>query len=236
MSDLHTRRIAVITGGGTGIGLACARWFADHGHDVLCLGLAREEAWTESLQFAETDITNEEEVNQSIADLPHINVLVNAAGVILHDKHEFRPDGFRKVVDVNLNGSMISTQACVEKLARAQGSVINVASMWSYFGSPNNPAYAASKGGVVQLTRSYAVHLAPRQVRVNAVAPGWIETRLSSGALHNPERAGPIMARIPMGRWGQPEDVARVVGFLASDDARYVTGAIIPVDGGFGIA
>jgi NAD(P)-dependent dehydrogenase (short-subunit alcohol dehydrogenase family) len=117
-----------------------------------------------------------------------------------------------------------------------RGAVVNVASMWSQFGSPRNPAYSASKGAINSLTRSHAVAFAPDGVRVNAVAPGWVDTRLASGAIHNPERAAAILARIPIGRWGQPQDIARVVRFLFSADAAYVTGVVLPVDGGFGIA
>ena len=102
-------------------------------------------------------------------------------------------------------------------------------------GSPRNPAYAASKGAVVQITRSHAVAFAGEGIRVNAVAPGWIDTRLAAGAIRNPERSAAIMARIPLGRWGTPSDVADVVAFLVSDQARYVTGAVLAVDGGYGI-
>jgi len=227
---------ALVTGGGTGIGRAVAQALAAAGYQVTCAGLDRDEDWPGELAFERLDVTDAQALAALAARLPRLDALVNAAGIILHEGREFTAEGFRKVIDVNLTGTHVATEACSQALVRAGGAVVNVASMWSFFGSPRNPAYAASKGGVVQLTRSFAVKLAPEGVRVNAVAPGWIETRLSSGALHNPERAPAIQARIPMGRWGQPDDVADVVRFLLSRDARYVTGVVLPIDGGFGIA
>ena len=152
----------------------------------------------------------------------------------MHEAKEFTPSGFRRVIDVNLVGTQLVTLALRGALSAARGSVVNVASVWSFFGSPRNPAYAASKGAVVQLTRSHAVGFAAEGIRVNAVAPGWIDTRLAAGAISNPERSAAIMARIPLARWGTPADVADVVAFLHSTDARYITGAILPVDGGYG--
>lgn len=231
-----SQRIAVVTGGGTGIGRAIAELFAQDGLRVVCLGMDADEDLLGALDFRRGDVTAVDAMRDATADLDAVSVLVNAAGIILHERKEFSPEGFRKVVDVNLNGSQAMISVLEERLAAARGAVVNVASMWSYFGSPNNPAYTASKAGVLGLTRAYAAALAPKGVRVNAVAPGWIRTRLSSGALDNPERSAGIMARIPMQRWGTPRDVARVARFLCSDDAAYVTGVILPVDGGFGIA
>lgn len=231
-----SQRIAVVTGGGTGIGRAIAEVFAQDGMRVVCLGMDADEDLPPTLEFRRGDVTAAGAMGEALSDLESVSVLVNAAGIILHERKEFSPEGFRKVVDVNLNGSQSMISVVQERLADTRGAVVNVASMWSYFGSPNNPAYTASKAGVLGLTRAYAAALAPQGIRVNAVAPGWIRTRLSSGALDNPERSGAIMARIPMQRWGMPHDVARVVRFLCSADADYVTGVILPVDGGFGIA
>lgn len=233
---MSTSATAVITGGATGIGLACSKHFQSMGWRVIALGLDREAELPGDLEFRRVDVTNAAEVEGALADLEGIDTLVNAAGMLLSDGREWPIDGFRKVMDVNVNGSHLVTITARPLLTKRRGSVINVASMWSYFGSARNPAYTASKGAVVALTRAHAAALAEFGVRVNAVAPGWIATRLSDGAISNPERAPDILKRIPMARWGEPEDVAAVVGFLASDAARYMTGAILPVDGGYSIA
>jgi NAD(P)-dependent dehydrogenase (short-subunit alcohol dehydrogenase family) len=228
-------RIAVVTGGGSGIGRACAQKLQASGYRAVCCGLDQETDSPSDLEFVRLDVTDEKAVDAFAARFETVSALVNCAGMILHDAKEFTPEGFRRVIDVNLTGTQLVTLALRAGLAAARGSVVNLASMWSFFGSQRNPAYAASKGAVVQITRSHAVAFAPQGIRVNAVAPGWIDTRLAAGALSNPERSAAIMARIPLGRWGTPADVADVVAFLHSDAARYITGAVLPIDGGYGV-
>jgi NAD(P)-dependent dehydrogenase (short-subunit alcohol dehydrogenase family) len=228
-------KVAVVTGGGSGIGRACAEKLAATGYRAVCCGLDQETDWPANLEFVRLDVTDENAVDAFAARFESVSALVNCAGMIMHEGKELTPAGFRRVIDVNLTGTQIVTLALRAALAEARGSVVNLASMWSFFGSPRNPAYAASKGAVVQITRSHAVAFAPQGIRVNAVAPGWIDTRLAAGAISNPERSAAIMARIPLARWGTPADVADVVAFLHSNDARYITGAVLPIDGGYGV-
>jgi NAD(P)-dependent dehydrogenase (short-subunit alcohol dehydrogenase family) len=230
-----TTNVAIVTGGGSGIGRACAQTLVAGGFRVVCCGVDQERDWPADIEFTHLDVTDERAIAQFAARFPSVAALVNCAGIILHEGKEFSADGFRRVIDVNLVGTQLVTVALRAALSAARGSVVNLASVWSFFGSPRNPAYAASKGAVVQITRSHAVAFAAEGIRVNAVAPGWIDTRLAAGAIGNPERSTAIMARIPLSRWGTPADVADVVAFLLSDKARYFTGAVLAVDGGYGI-
>ena len=202
----------------------------------MALGLDREEDFPANIEFRRFDVTDERASEQLAEEFPEIDALVNAAGVILHDNQEFSSDGFRKVMDINLGGTQLVTYAFKDALLKRKGAVVNFASLWSVFGSSKNPAYSASKGAVMQFTKALAVAWAPQGVRVNAVAPGWMVTRMTISARSMPERHDAITPRIPMGRWGEPEKIADVVGFLVSHQARYVTGAMIPVDGGYSAA
>jgi NAD(P)-dependent dehydrogenase (short-subunit alcohol dehydrogenase family) len=140
---------------------------------------------------------------------------------------------FQKVIDVNLTGTMRMCVAARVKLAAARGAIVNTASMLSFFGGPAVPAYTASKGGVAQLTKALAIAWAPEGIRVNAIAPGWIATEMTRGLVEDPSRSAAILGRTPMQRWGDPSDVGGVAVFLCSEAARFITGAILPVDGGY---
>lgn len=233
----NTPRFALVTGGGTGLGLACGLELRARGHRVLALGLDTEpELEGSGIEFQKVDITDESAMRAIAEREPRLDVLVNAAGIILHEGREHTVGGFRKVVDVNLNGSQLSALLFRPALAAARGNIVNFASMWSFFGSPNNPAYSASKGAIVALTRSLAVGYAADGIRVNAVAPGWIDTRMSVTAFSDPVRSAAIKKRLPLNTWGLPVDIAKAVAFLSSSDARYITGVTLPVDGGYSIA
>lgn len=228
-------RVAAVAGGTSGIGLALARGFEEAGYHVHAFGVGPRPDNTDGLSFAELDVTQDRAVTECIERFDRIDVLVNAAGIVRRgEEHDLAV--FMQVVDVNLNGAMRMFTAARQALARCNGSVINIASMLSYFGGGLVPAYAASKGGIAQLTRSLAIAYASDSIRVNAVAPGWIATPLTTDLQANDERSNAIMSRTPLGRWGEPADLVGPVLFLASEAAGFITGTLLNVDGGYAAA
>jgi NAD(P)-dependent dehydrogenase (short-subunit alcohol dehydrogenase family) len=228
---------ALVTGGTSGIGLGIATALADAGYAVTATGLTRDHVAAlpqrNNLTGAQLDVTENDSVAAVLAPFTQLAVLVNCAGVLFRNNAEYEIDTFQQVIDINLTGTMRMCVAARPKLAAARGCIVNIASMLSFFGGPIVPAYTASKGGVAQLTKALAVAWAAEGIRVNAIAPGWIATEMTRGLVEDAGRSAAILARTPMGRWGDPSDLGGVAVFLCSEAARFVTGAILPVDGGY---
>lgn len=226
---------ALVTGGTSGIGRAIARAFATAGASVTAAGLPGIIEDLPRIKTVPLDVTDPVAIEDLFSSLTDLHFLVNAAGVIRRDD-EFDPEVFANVLDINLTGTMRMCVAARPLLAQSRGNIVNIASMLSFFGGARVPGYSASKGGIAQLTKSLALAWAGSGIRVNAVAPGWIATPLTQTLQDDAERSSQLLSRTALARWGQPEEIAAPVLFLCSEAASFITGAIVPVDGGYSAA
>jgi len=251
MFDL-TDRIALVTGGNGGIGLGMARGLGEAGATVIIVGRNAEKsaAALRELQSAGVraaslpcDVTDEAAVQHLFDDVRQrhgrLDILVNNAGsTVRNPPQDFTLDDWNTVMDVNLTSAFLCSRAAYPLMVAAgAGKIINIGSILSVFGAPYAPAYCASKGGIVQLTRSLALAWAKDNIQANTVLPGWVDTELTRSARAEvPGLNERVLARTPAARWGTPQDLAGIAVFLASRASDFVTGAAIPVDGGYSAA
>jgi len=242
-------KVALITGAAGGMGSAQARLLAREGAAVIIadvrdeLGRKLEAAITAAggaATYRNLDVTSERAWQQTIAAVEgwrgRLDILINNAGINIRGQpQDLAPADWGKVIDTNLTSAFLCAQAAYPAMkAAGGGKIINIVSMMSIFGSSYAPAYAASKGGIVQLTKSLAVAWAADNIQVNAVLPGWIDTDLTRGARQQvPALNDNVLRRTPAKRWGEISDMSGVAVFLASAASDFVTGAAVPVDGGF---
>ncbi len=243
-------RVAIVTGGNGGIGRAIAIGLARAGASVAVLArneeknhrvLAELQSVGRPALALRLDVTDRATLAPAIARVEHelsgLDILVNNAGIAVAGGGVLKEaeDSWDSTIETHLNATFFLSQLAARSMVkRSRGKIINLASMYSFFGSSIVPAYSAAKGAIVQLTKSMAIDLARHNIQVNAIAPGWIETDMTT-AIQNSPRNDEILLRTPAGRWGQPDEVSGAAVFLASRAADFITGVTLPVDGGYSI-
>jgi 3-oxoacyl-[acyl-carrier protein] reductase len=233
-------RTVLVVGGSSGIGNGIAHAFRRNGATVHAWGTrasAADYAGEEGsdltgLTYAQMDVSDFAAIEAYAPPFRTLDVLVNCQGTVIYKRGEFAMDGFQRVIDVNLNSIMACAMKFRAMLAAAKGSIVNISSTSAYHTTLGNPAYGTSKAACVALTKNLAHALAKEGIRVNGVAPGLVDTKLTKVTTENPERLRASLEQIPLHRLGQPADIAGAVLFLASPHASYVIGHTIPVDGG----
>lgn len=235
--ELFKDRVAIVTGATTnnGIGMGIAKSLAELGAKVYALGLDAELTTVEEgldIEVIEFDVTDYTKVDQFIDSLNQLDILIHGAGVAWDNQYDF--DVYSKTMDINVNSAFYMTNKARHLLADSDnGNILFISSMYAIFGSDMNPAYAASKGAINQLTKSLAIEYAKDGVRVNSIAPGFIDTPLMD---HIPDEVEEeIVKTTPLKRLGQTNETGETVTFLCSPAASFITGTIIPVDGGYSI-
>ncbi len=224
-------QVVLISGGTGGIGMAFARAFAACGATPILADL-KPPAEATPFRYEPLDVRDDAAVRALAGRVERLDVLIHCAGrLVRHEEHQ--PEVFAEIVDIHLVGNMRLATAFRPHLAATQGCLINIGSMYSYFGAAMIPAYAAAKTAIVGLTKSLAVAYAGDGIRVNAIAPGWIRTEISRRGREEPAFNEKVMARLPTKRWSEPEELAGTAVFLASPAARLINGVTIPVDGGY---
>lgn len=233
-------RTVLVVGGSSGIGNGIARAFLAQGAEVHVWGTRasasdyQAEAGSDlsGLHYTQVDVGDSAAIDAQQPNFQQLDVLVLSQGIVLYKRGEFTPAGFRKVVQVNLNSLMDCALKFHDMLKATQGALITVSSTAAFHATRGNPAYNASKAGAVGLTRTLGEAWAGAGIRVNGIAPGLVDTKLTKVTTSNPERLKATLANIPAGRLGTPQDMAGVALFLASPLSAYVYGQTLPVDGG----
>ncbi|WP_102344748.1 SDR family NAD(P)-dependent oxidoreductase [Bacillus sp. Marseille-P3661] len=235
---MEEKQVAIVTGGSSGIGRAVVNKFLKQGKIVAVVDLNEMAVTEENLYYYHADVSNQESAKQVATrikeDLNRVDILVNCAGLARRAPSvDFTDSDLSLVLDVNLKGTVFMCQAAAPHMMNSGGgSIVNIGSMLAHYGTLNNLAYAGSKGGVIQVTKCLAVEWAEQNIRVNAVSPGYIETPLTNNFFKDERFFNHLMARTPQKRLGKLEEVANVIAFLASEEASFVTGVDIPIDGG----
>lgn len=244
-------KVALVTGGNGGIGFSMAKAIGKAGAKIIIAG-RNDDKNNESIEELKSidvdcislnvDVTSEsscdEMIKKSMSHFGKLNILINNAGTNIRKRPEdYELDEWKSIIDTNLISMFICSKACFPHFKSVGGGkIINIGSMHSLFGAPLGSAYSASKGGVVQLTKSLANSWAKDNIQVNAVLPGYIDTKLTQQArVDIPELQKRVEERTPVGRWGKPDDLGGIAVFLSSDGSNFISGTAIPVDGGYSI-